>query len=80
LLYKNDHGNRRMATVHGVVQQNADGSPVARWSSYRTMSSREPRTCWRGGHRRRCGQCFSARDRNLRPFQADGFRTRPCYL
>ena len=28
LLYKNDHGNRHMATVHGVVQQNADGSPV----------------------------------------------------
>ena len=28
LLYKNDHGNRRMATVHGVVQQNADGSPL----------------------------------------------------
>src|SRR5208337_5021506 len=28
LLYKNDHGNRHMATVHGVVQQNGDGSPV----------------------------------------------------
>jgi PRTRC genetic system protein B len=28
LLYKNDHGNRHMATVHGVMQQNADGSPV----------------------------------------------------
>ena len=28
LLYRNDHGNRHMATVHGVVQQNADGSPV----------------------------------------------------
>src|SRR5271157_1298662 len=28
LLYKNDHGNRHMATVHGVVQQNSDGSPV----------------------------------------------------
>ena len=28
LLYKNDHGNRYMATVHGVVQQNGDGSPV----------------------------------------------------
>jgi len=28
LLYKNDHGNRQMATVHGVVQQNSDGSPV----------------------------------------------------
>jgi len=28
LLYKNDHGNRQMATVHGVVQQNGDGSPI----------------------------------------------------
>jgi PRTRC genetic system protein B len=28
LIYKNDHGNRHMATVHGVVQQNADGSPL----------------------------------------------------
>src|SRR5271157_530695 len=28
LLYKNGHGNRYMATVHGVVQQNSDGSPV----------------------------------------------------
>src|SRR5271165_4709169 len=28
LLYRNDHGNRQMATVHGVVQQNGDGSPV----------------------------------------------------
>ena len=28
LLYKNDHGNRHMATVHGVVQQNGDGSPL----------------------------------------------------
>ena len=28
LLYKNDHGNRYMATVHGVVQQKGDGSPV----------------------------------------------------
>ena len=28
LLYKNDHGNRYMATVHGVVQQNGDGSPL----------------------------------------------------
>jgi PRTRC genetic system protein B len=27
LLYKNDHGNRYMATVHGVVQQDSDGSP-----------------------------------------------------
>src|ERR1019366_3851186 len=27
LLYRNDHGNRHMATVHGVAQQNADGSP-----------------------------------------------------
>src|SRR5664279_4839798 len=28
LLHRNDHGNRFMATVHGVVQQNADGSPT----------------------------------------------------
>jgi len=28
LLYKNDHGNRFMATVHGVVQQDSDGNPV----------------------------------------------------
>ena len=28
LLYRNDHGNRYMATVHGVVQQNVDGSPL----------------------------------------------------
>jgi PRTRC genetic system protein B len=28
LLYKNDHGNRHMATVHGVVQQNSDGTPL----------------------------------------------------
>jgi hypothetical protein len=28
LLYKNDHGNRFMATVHGVVQKESDGSPV----------------------------------------------------
>jgi PRTRC genetic system protein B len=28
LLYKNDHRNRYMATVHGVVQQNGDGSPL----------------------------------------------------
>ena len=28
LLYKNDHGNRYMASVHSVVQQNGDGSPV----------------------------------------------------
>src|ERR1039457_2619150 len=28
LVYKNDHGNRHMATVHGVMQQNSDGSPV----------------------------------------------------
>ena len=28
LLYKNDHGNRLMATVHGVVQRRADGTPV----------------------------------------------------
>jgi PRTRC genetic system protein B len=28
LLYRNDHGNRHMATVHEVVQLNGDGSPV----------------------------------------------------
>jgi PRTRC genetic system protein B len=28
LLYRNDHGNRFMATVHGVVQKDGDGSPV----------------------------------------------------
>jgi PRTRC genetic system protein B len=28
LLYKNNHGKRYMATVHGVVQQNGDGSPL----------------------------------------------------
>jgi PRTRC genetic system protein B len=28
LLYKNDHGSRHMATVHGVVQQHSDGSPM----------------------------------------------------
>ena len=100
LLYRNDHGNRYMATVHGVVQQNGDGSPllgagqllstaacgswpgswgpVARWSSCRTRSSRELRTCWHGGRRRRCGQCSSALDRNLKASPANGFRTRPC--
>ena len=28
LLYKNDHGNRHMATVHRVVQPNSDGAPL----------------------------------------------------
>jgi PRTRC genetic system protein B len=28
LLYRNDHGNRFMATVHGVVQKEADGAPI----------------------------------------------------
>jgi hypothetical protein len=28
LLYENDHGNRHMATVHGVVQQKADRSSL----------------------------------------------------
>jgi len=28
LLYRNDHGNRVMATVHGVVQKEADGTPL----------------------------------------------------
>jgi len=28
LLYRNDHGNRFMATVHGVVQKEADGTPL----------------------------------------------------
>ena len=28
LLYRNDHGNRVMATVHGVVQSDANGTPA----------------------------------------------------
>jgi PRTRC genetic system protein B len=28
LLYRNDNGNRFMATVHGVVQQGSDGTPL----------------------------------------------------
>ncbi len=28
LLYRNDRGNRFMATVHGVVQKEADGTPL----------------------------------------------------
>ncbi len=28
LLYKNDHGTRFMATVHGVVQKETDGTPL----------------------------------------------------
>src|SRR5271157_4675589 len=28
LLYRNDHGNRFMATVHGVVQTETDGTPL----------------------------------------------------
>src|SRR3974390_2263934 len=28
LLYRNDHGNRFMATVHGVVQKGKDGAPM----------------------------------------------------
>jgi PRTRC genetic system protein B len=28
LLYRNDHGNRFMATVHGVVQKETDGPPL----------------------------------------------------
>ena len=28
LLYRNDHGNRFMATVHGVVQKETDGAPL----------------------------------------------------
>jgi PRTRC genetic system protein B len=28
LLYRNDHGNRYMATVHGVVQKGTDGTPL----------------------------------------------------
>ena len=27
LLYRNDHGNRVMATVHGVMQTDTDGAP-----------------------------------------------------
>src|SRR5208337_2538774 len=30
--------------------------------------------------RRRCGQCFSAPDRNLKVFPANGFPSRPCCL
>jgi PRTRC genetic system protein B len=28
LLYRNDHGNRFMASVHGVVQKETDGTPL----------------------------------------------------
>jgi len=28
MLYRNDHGNRFMATVHGVVQKETDGTPL----------------------------------------------------
>src|SRR5664280_2081930 len=28
LLYRNDHGSRFMATVHGVVQKETDGTPL----------------------------------------------------
>src|SRR5271157_3013080 len=28
LLYRNDHGNRFMATVHGVVRKETDGTPL----------------------------------------------------
>ena len=28
LLYRNDHGNRFMATVHGVIQKETDGTPL----------------------------------------------------
>src|SRR5271157_1432007 len=28
LLYRNDHGNRFMATVHGVAQKETDGTPL----------------------------------------------------
>jgi hypothetical protein len=28
LLYRNDHGNRFMATVHHVVQRATDGTPL----------------------------------------------------
>src|SRR3974377_381160 len=28
LFYRNAHGNRFMATVHGVVQKQADGAPI----------------------------------------------------
>ena len=39
LLYKNDHGNRYMATVHGVVQQNKDGSPLLGAGQLLSMAS-----------------------------------------
>ena len=50
----------------------------ARSSSCQNMSSREPRTCWHGGRRRRCGQCSSALVRNLNASPANGFRTLRC--
>ena len=28
LLYRNDHGNRVMATVHGVIQTDTNGAPA----------------------------------------------------
>ena len=28
VLYKSDHGNRHMATVHGVVQKETDSTPL----------------------------------------------------
>lgn len=29
VLYRNDHGNRVMATVHGVIQSDANGAPAS---------------------------------------------------
>lgn len=28
LLYRNDHGNRVMATVHGIIQTDDNGAPA----------------------------------------------------
>ena len=42
LLYKNDHGNRYMATVHGVVQETCEGCPLlGAGQLLSTASSRE---------------------------------------
>lgn len=35
LLYRNDHGNGFMATIHGVVQTDKAGAPPAAASDHR---------------------------------------------
>ena len=42
LLYRNDHGNRVMATVHGVMQPDTDGAPRVRG---RRVLRQFPRSC-----------------------------------